>query len=125
VRWLSALALTIFVLFAIWLTGNVFFIHPADAVHHPETLADLQCTPEAMAGTLGLFGFLGTLLTLFLKSSFGSHSSEEGARHYFCGWHSSSYKEDYPLGYFILGLRPLPSRAFLLSKSIDIMEAET
>jgi hypothetical protein len=115
-RYLSFVALAILLLLACWFTGNVVFTHPADAFHHVETLADLQCTLDSMIFALSSFCLLGGGLAAWWCLLFGQHRNEDGARRYFCGWHSSSYKQIFrSLGFFVSPGLYMP-RAILLGR---------
>ncbi len=94
-RWLAVLALAVLLLLVGWLTGNVFFIHPDYGTHHAETLADLQCTPQVLAGSFSLLCLFSIVARLYLPAS--PHSSEAGACRFFRGWHSSAYDEAHTL----------------------------
>jgi hypothetical protein len=116
-RYLSFVALAILLLLACWFAVNIMFTHPADAAHHVETLADLQCTLETIIVSLSLFCLLGGGLAAWWGLLLGQHGSEEGARHYFCGWHSSSYKESLSLARVWLTARDsFAPRALILGR---------
>jgi hypothetical protein len=97
-RWPAVLALTVVLLLTGWFTGNVIFTHPSDLAHHPESISDHLCTPEALANGTGLLCLLAGGLATWVCLIFGQHRSEQGARRCFCGWNSSSYKEIFLLG---------------------------
>ncbi len=92
--WPAALALITLLLLAGWLTGNVYFVHPSCGNCHPESLEDLQFTPdtdETFARLLRVHTGGGNLRLLAAQRL--GHAAAHLSRQFFCGWHSSSYKE--------------------------------
>ena len=112
--WPAVLFLAILLVLAGWLTGNIYFAHPTCGCYHSETLDDLGFTPDSES----LNGFIHLDAPDVCSPQFRPQlrcvMSTRIISQFFCGWNSSSYKEDHSVSLAHDCPGPITSRAFLL-----------